>query len=204
MAITTLDVSFLIFVGIGLWFGLSRGILRTAAFVLGLTIGLLAAIKLSPAATQFLENVVGSNSPLLFILGFGLSWAATTLLLRLLARFVEGALESIGIDFINHILGGVFSASIFAVIFSFVVQFADRINLLNDQVKQDSIVYPMLEPIPERAKKLTKILQPTFRDFGDYFVRFLDQMGEWSDNYVESQEQVYDIEEDENDNRRSQ
>ena len=99
----TLDIIFILFAGLGFWMGYSRGIIKTVFTVLSFTIGLLAAFKMAPAFTNFLEDLTKNNNPLMFIAGFLLSFIIMMVILRLIARGLEGLLKSANINFINQI-----------------------------------------------------------------------------------------------------
>ncbi|MBK7872130.1 MAG: CvpA family protein [Saprospiraceae bacterium] len=65
-----IDLFFFITAGYGFFLGFYRGIIQTIFTILSYVFGLLAAFKLSPAATKFLETATGSDHPLMFVAGF--------------------------------------------------------------------------------------------------------------------------------------
>lgn len=65
-----IDLFFAIFAGYGFFLGFTKGIIRTVFTILSYIFGLLAAFKLSPATTRFLETALGSDNPMLFVAVF--------------------------------------------------------------------------------------------------------------------------------------
>ena len=58
----------------GFYLGYTKGIVKTIFGIVSIFIGLLAALKLSPYIVQMLEKVSGSNSPMVFLVGFVLEF----------------------------------------------------------------------------------------------------------------------------------
>ena len=58
----------------GFYLGYTKGIIKTIFGIISIFLGLLAALKLSPYLVRVLEKVSGSNSPLIFLLGFAFKY----------------------------------------------------------------------------------------------------------------------------------
>lgn len=171
-----IDLIFLIFAGYGFYLGFSKGIISTVFTVLSYAIGLMAAFKFAPSMTTFLENTFHTDNPLMFIAGFLLSFVLTMVLVRMLAKGIEGVLQTANINFINQAAGGVLLASIMIVVFSMVLWFGEKSHIVDEDTKEQSITYPILKNFPERVWTIAKVLQPVFEDFWDASVDFMDKL----------------------------
>ncbi len=195
-----LDIMFLIFAGLGFYTGFSRGIIKTVFAVLSYTLGLVAAFKFAPPMTHFLESVFNSNNALWFIAGFILSFIVTMLLLRMIARGLEGILQTAQINIVNKLIGGSVLAAIMILVFSVLVQFGEKTNTVDDQLKNESMTYQYLEQYPALVWKLAEQGQPIFEDFWDHSMDFLDKLQDVGSGTLENTESkpiIRDIDEEE-------
>jgi membrane protein required for colicin V production len=192
------DIIFAAVVVYGFYVGFTRGIIRTVFAVISIVVGLLAAFKFSPAVTNLLENQFGEQ-PLLFILGFALTFAAAMLLIRMLARGMESVLRLGNINFINQAAGGVFLAAVMVLLYSVILWFGDQARIINQETKRSSMVYRYLEDYPTLVWNMGGKLRPIVEDFWDYTVDFLDRMQEYSVERTENNPSIYDKDESEED-----
>jgi membrane protein required for colicin V production len=161
-------------------------------------IGIIAAVKFGPDMANLLESLFSSDYALVFLAGTLLTFVLTMILIRFLARGLENILESANINIINQALGGFVVASLFIALYSVLVLFADRSRLISEETKQNSLTYELLVPFPGKILSAGRRLQPTFEEFWDHSLDFIDRMDQ--DVSVERQEtdQVYDIEDPNN------
>ena len=192
-----IDIIFVIMAGFGFYLGFSRGIISTIFTIISFTFGLMAAFKLSPAMTKFLEDVFGYSSPLMFIAGFLLSFIITMVLLRLIARGLETLLQTAQINIINQILGGALLSGLMILVYSMLLWFGDQSRLVDEPTKETSITYPYLKEFPGQVWAFGSKLKPTFEEFWEYSVDVMDRLQEMSVERTESEPDIYDIEEPE-------
>ncbi|NJL76876.1 MAG: CvpA family protein [Saprospiraceae bacterium] len=183
-----LDLVFFIFAGWGFYLGFYRGIIRTVFTILSYTIGLVAAIKFAPPMSQFLESLLSYDNPLMFVAGFLLSFVLIMLGIRALSSTLEGLLETLNLNFINRAAGGVFMAAIMILIYSGLLKFASASNIIDEGTKEESISYGYLIHYPDQVWKVTALLKPTFQDFWDHSVDFLDDVKSLGDETLEKTE----------------
>jgi membrane protein required for colicin V production len=197
-----IDIIFVLAVVYGFYVGYSRGIIKTVFTILSYVIGLIAAFKFAPSATRLLESTFDSNNPLMFIAGFLLAFVGTMLLIRLFAKGLETILETVNVNFVNQVAGGVLMAAVMVLIYSLILWFGDKSNIVSDETKQESFTYDYLEKYPNIVWRSTRQLQPIFVDFWDHTVNFMDRLqgstvqepttGEAEDT---TSYEIYDIEE---------
>ena len=196
----TLDIIFVLVAALGFWAGYSRGIIKTFFTVVSFTIGLLAAFKMAPAFTKFLEDLTKNDNPLMFIAGFLLSFIIMMVVLRLIARALEGILKSANINFINQLIGGAVLGAIAILVYSTMVWFADKSHMIDQNTKDTSITYIYTKEFPGQMKVVGAQLKPVFTDFWNEALDFMDRMEDMSVQRSEADPTIYDIEEDEEGN----
>lgn len=195
---TIIDIFFGIVAIYGFYKGFSQGIIRTVFTIVSVLIGIIAAVKFGPDMASLLESLFSSDYALVFLAGTLLTFVLTMILIRLLASSLEKILESANINILNQALGGFVVASLFIAMYSVLVLFADRSRLISEETKQSSLTYELLIPFPGKILNAGRRLQPTFEEFWDHSLDFIDRMDK--DVSVERQEtdQVYDIEDENN------
>ena len=193
-----IDIIFAIIAAYGFYLGFSKGIIRTIFTILSVAFGLMAAFKFGPATTNLLETTFNNNHPLMFIAGFLLSFVGTMFLIRLFAKGLEGILEKANINIVNQIAGGLLLSSIAILLYSFVFMFAKSSHLIDQEVKDQSLTYDYLEHFPEQVWAVGRQLRPTFEEFWDESVDFMDRLQDMSEKNMErsESEQVFDIEDE--------
>lgn len=191
-----IDVIFLIVAAAGFWYGYSRGIIEAVFKYTSILFGIMASLRFSPMMTNFLQDLSGYKNPLMFLAGFLLTLFLTMFLLRTVGRGLEGILQTININFINQIIGGVVSAAFSALIYSCLLWFvlASSATAVTDAVAE-SRTYPYLKDYPKTVWGLLKGAQPILLDFWDYSVDVLDDIQNLTQK-TENQD-IYNIEDSE-------
>ncbi|MBB4079660.1 membrane protein required for colicin V production [Lewinella aquimaris] len=189
-----IDIVCLIFLAYGFWVGYSRGIISTVLSLVSYIFGVLAAMKFGPIAGDMIFDAFPAvTSAGGFIIGVVLLFFLTLILFRILARGLTGFMESVNINFINQVLGGLLSGLFFTFIFSGLVYFGDRSKIITDEVKADSITYPVLIQLPDIVIERGKALFPIFYDFYEQAVNAMDRL---KDNVERGEsDSIFDLEE---------
>lgn len=190
-----IDVILIIFMVYGFWVGYSRGIIKTVFTVISIAFGILAAMKLSPSVTRLLEEQFGAN-PLWFIPALLLTFVVTMFLLRMVGRSIEGVLESVNINIINQILGGVLSAGFMILIFSVLLSFSEASRLVEQETTRTSFSYPYVKEFPKQMKIVYDKTKPVFLTFWDESVEFFDRVEEMTEK-TDGDATIFDIDEGE-------
>lgn len=174
-----LDLICLIFVAYGFWIGYSKGIISTVLSIASYFFGVLAAMKFGPVMADILGDIFQTTEGWqggIFILGVILTFFLTLVLFRLLAKGLTGVMESVNVNFINQILGGILSGFFFAFVFSGLVLFGDQARIVSEEAKEQSITYPLLKPLPQFVWAKGKALLPVFKDFYDQAADAMDKL----------------------------
>lgn len=191
-----IDIIFVITLLYGFYLGFSKGIISTIFTILSLVFGLMAAFKFAEPTTDFLEKAFGSTNPLMFLAGFLLSFVIVMIIIRMLARGLEGALKTANINVLNQLAGGVLLSGIMILLLSVLVWFADQAHLIDNETKRKSITYEHLETFPGQAKGLAYWFKPMFEEFWNSSLDMMDRLEEMSVEQTESQPNIYDIPEE--------
>ena len=189
-----IDIFCVVFAGYGFYLGFNKGIIQTVFTIFSYLIGLMAAFKFSPAMTDFLESTFNSQHPLMFIAGFLSTLVLTIVLIRLLARTIEGVLKSTNINIFNQIAGGALLALFMVLAFSILIWFGDKSKIIEETTKMQSVTYPLLQNLPAQVWEFARGLQPMFEDFWNYTVDFFEKIENGIQTEEETKTRFYDIE----------
>ena len=187
-----IDVICLIFLAYGFWVGFSRGIISTVLVLSSYIFGILAAMKFG----RIMSDMLFGWFPALtkggsFILGAIVVFFLTLVLFRIIAKGLTGLLETVNINIINQILGGILSGLFFTFIFSGLVYFGDQSRIITDEARSGSVTYPVLNRMPDIVIDRAKSLYPIFRDFYD---RAVDAMDRLRDNVDQGEnDSIFDV-----------
>ncbi|MCB0637977.1 MAG: CvpA family protein [Lewinella sp.] len=198
---TVIDIICIVVGLYGFWVGYSRGIIKTVLTLMSLLFGLMAAAKFSPTVSSMLQEWFNGPKSVMFLAAVVLTFILTLVLFRMVANALEGMLQSVNINFINQIMGGAVSAVFFIFAYSLLLAFANNSRLIDDQTKEDSATYYILEPLPEYAWDMGQAVWPVFQDFYQYALDVMDAI----DSQVERQEEdsFFDLDDDEDDSSSS-
>ncbi|MBK7523990.1 MAG: CvpA family protein [Saprospiraceae bacterium] len=177
-----LDVFVAIVVSLGFYLGYSRGLIKTVFDSLSLIIGILAALKLSPIVINILQSFLKISPAMTFLLGVVITFIGVLALIRFFGKKIESALEAVNINFINKIAGGVLQSLFFAYLLSLAFWLLSTIKVLSPEVQKASMTYSLLEPLPEKGKKVFVSLRPVFQGFWDKAIEAMDNIKSKSEN----------------------
>lgn len=172
----TIDILAAVMAAYGFYLGYTKGIVKALFGFVAVFIGLIAALKLSPFLVKLLEKVSGNNNPLIFLVGFALTFVVTLFLIKFIGNRFEDLLKAIKINFFNQVVGGVALCLLFLVLFSYGMWFADQIKVIPDKAKKASYTYSYLETLPEKSKALLSKAKPLFKEFSDKFSETIGQV----------------------------
>lgn len=160
-----IDIIFLTIAGFAFYKGYHAGIIKTVFTVVSILIGLLVSMRFAAEVTAGLQRVFNTQHPLLFLVGFLTTFLVVMWLVRWLARKLEGFLETIKLNFINEIQGGILYALLATIILASALGLINRAGLISPETREKSMTWPLLEIVPSQAQVAYAKLKPVFNKF---------------------------------------
>lgn len=142
-----IDIIYLIVILIAVVKGIRRGFIIAVFSVVGLIIGLAAAMKLSAAAAVYLTDSVSISSKWLPFISFILVFLLAVLLVRLAANLLQKTVEIALLGWLNRLAGAIAYALLYTIVFSILLFFAEQLNLLKEESIAGSKVYSWVKPV---------------------------------------------------------
>ncbi len=134
----------------GLYKGLKNGLFVEIASLIALIAGIYGAIHFSYITADHLSENMEWNERYIKITAFIITFVIIVVVVHLAGKFLTKIADFAMLGLLNKIAGGIFGALKVAVILGAFLLFFDRMNtslsLVNEETKQDSILY---EPIKE-------------------------------------------------------
>ena len=188
-----IDILFLAAAAYGFYLGFKDGIINSVFSVLSLIIALMAAFKFSPYMTRALEQGFDMYNPLMFVVGFVVTFFISMWLLRMVGHAISGALEVVNLDLPNQIIGGFVLALFFSFLYSVLIWFADGARMIEEQTKTTSMSYRFLEPLRQGTFTILKNAKPIVQGFLSETDKVMNQVEESRVKRTESKADIYDI-----------
>ena len=146
-----LDIVLGIFLLLGLYKGIKNGLLIEVASLVAIILGVYGAINFSFYAAEYLDNQVDWEPATRNLLAFAITFIVIVLIITLTGKLLTKLAEVIMLGILNRILGGLFGilkvAFILSVILMFVSSLAERLNFINEETKESSVLYTMVQPL---------------------------------------------------------
>lgn len=191
-----IDLIFIIVFGLGFRHGYSNGIISTVFNLVAYVFGIMLAFKVTPAMTNILERLFHSQNPSMFLAAFIVNVVIIMLVLRQTARILEGFLQAVYLGVFNRVLGGAVMSALAILVYSVLLWFAVRVNMVNDSTLAESRVYPLLRDLPGRAKELGLRFRPMAREMWDTSLSWMDKLDKYGVQKTESMPKVYEVPDD--------
>lgn len=158
-----IDLITLVLLALGIYKGWKKGLVVAVCSVLGVGIGLMAALTFSAKLSAYLQTK-GEHAVWMPFLTFVVIVIVTIFLVRLLANSVQKLLKALYLSTLNRI-GGIllFLLGYFSV-YSIILFYASGISLISPTMISDSKTYQYIEPWGPAAMNGIGELVPWFKD----------------------------------------
>ncbi|MFT4644459.1 MAG: membrane protein required for colicin V production [Planctomycetota bacterium] len=159
-----IDVIFLLIIIASFYSGFKQGIIYAVLSFLGIFVGVIAALNFSTFAGIWL--VKNFNLPEIVIptLSFVVVLIVVIAAIKFVAFLAKKILQTISLNFVNKISGGLLYAVLASFIFSVLFSFIDQYGFLTEAVKAESQVYPYVSTFGPIIFKNVSDLIPVFND----------------------------------------
>lgn len=156
-----LDIALLIFLLIGFWKGYLNGFFVELTSLIALVAAIYGSIHFSNYAGDWLMSQTDWDDSTITIVSFIITFVVIILVITYAGKLVTKLVKTVQLSFLNKIAGAAFGlvklAFIASVLLMFINSAAGEIEIIEPEVKDESLVYPYVEPVAPYL--LPKILE---------------------------------------------
>lgn len=179
-----LDILFLILLIYTTIKGYKKGAIFNLVSILSYFIAIVAALAFSSTVAKLLLQYVRPDNVLLMqvlpLLSYCLVFFIAIYAIRFLAAFVKRLVRTVGVGFLDKILGALINILKVCVGISVLYWYSQKLNLLNPGVTENSISYNILKNwapvIIDSIQVLLPFLKSMFADLKAYFESLNNQL----------------------------
>jgi len=162
--------------------GVKNGLVLAVFSLVGLIVGLAAAIKLSVLVAGYLKDTVNVSAKWLPFLSFILVFIGVVILVRMGAAAIEKTMEFAMMGWLNKLGGIILYAALYIILFSVLLFYADKLNLINPNTINTSRIYPYLQPWGPKVMDMMGAVIPWFKDMFTELEKFFEGVATKSKN----------------------
>jgi len=174
-----IDLVFVFLVVLALFRGWRRGFIVAIFSLVSLFIGLAAAIKLSVVVAGWLDHSFNIAAKWLPLLSFLIVFLLVVLLVRMGAKVIESTVDWAMLGWLNKLGGIVFYLLIYIIVFSVLLFYAQKLNLIKPATLSNSTTYSFIQPWGPTAinglGRFIPFFKGMFQQLEDFFGRFAGQ-----------------------------
>ncbi|WEK36676.1 MAG: CvpA family protein [Candidatus Pseudobacter hemicellulosilyticus] len=173
-----IDLLYLLLLVLALIRGWQRGLIIAVFSVIGLVIGLAAAMKLSTVVADYLKDSTSISAQWLPFLSFAAVFLVVVLLIRWGANLLEATMEVALMGWVNKLGGILLYIIIYTLAYSVLLFFAEQLKLVEEKTITDSVCWPYVRPLgPKVIDGIGKLL-PFFKDMFAELTGFFASLAE--------------------------
>ncbi len=175
-----IDLIFLFLIVLSVFKGLRNGFVVAVFSLLGIIVGLAAAMKLSTLVASWLQQSTHIAAAWLPFLSFILIMIAVVVLVRLGAIFLQSILEMTMLGWMNKLTGILLYALLYLTILSVLLFYTEKLHWYKADTFIASKTFPYIQPIGPKAinlfGKLIPACQGMFEELSQYFAALNDRI----------------------------
>jgi len=172
----TIDIIFIVFIILAIIQGYRRGLIVAAFSVIALFIGLAAALKLSVVTAGYIGQAVKISDRWLPFIAFAVIFLIVILLVRWVAILLQKSVEIAMLGWLNRLGGILLYVTLFIIVFSVLIFFAEKIQWIKPDTKNDSLVYPYIQPLGMQVMEAFGKVIPLFKGMFHQLEEFFDSV----------------------------
>jgi len=173
-----IDIALLALLILAIIKGLQRGIIVALFSLIGLIVGLAAALKLSVLVAGWLDGTVNVSSKWLPVISFILVFVVVVMLLRLMANMIEASVELALLGWVNKLGGAILYAVIYTLSFSVLLFFLVQVKLISEKTVNESITYSYIKPWGPIVINAIGRFIPLFKDMFTELENFFENLAQ--------------------------
>jgi len=159
-----IDIIFLLLIAVAVIKGISRGFIVAVFSFLAIIIGIAAAMKLSYIVGNWLQNSFNTGKAWLPVLSFLIVFAGVVILVRWLANLIQAAMNMTMLGWLNKLGGIILYVLLFISVYSVMLFYLTKINLIRSETISASRTYPFIEPFGPRVVNAVGSIIPVFKN----------------------------------------
>ena len=171
-----IDIIFFLLLIMAVIKGYRNGFIVAVFSFLAIIIGLAAAIKFSTLAADWLKESTRIAAAWIPFLSFALIMLVVMLLVRLGAKLIQSALDLVFLGWLNKLAGILLYAVLYITVFSVVLFYCGKIQLLKPETYDTSVSYQLIKPWGPKAIEWIGNLIPFFKGMFEELSRFFEKM----------------------------
>jgi membrane protein required for colicin V production len=169
-----IDLIFAVIIVLAILKGYKRGLIVGLFSLVAVIIGLAAAIKLSTVAAAYIGKTVNISQQWLPVISFVIVFIIVVLLIRWGANAIEKAVEVVMLGWLNKLGGILLYVTIYTIVFSVLLFYAEQMKLLKPETIQQSAVYTFIQPWGPKAINSVGAVIPVFKNMFGELEHFFD------------------------------
>jgi membrane protein required for colicin V production len=158
--------------------GYSNGLIVAVFSLVALVVGLAAAMKFSTVVAGWMKDSVHVAARWLPLIAFAIVFIAAVILVRMAAKALQKAVEFVLLGWVNRLGGIVFYVLLYIVIFSILLFYAGKMNLLTRHAIDESGTYSYIRPWGPRAINGIGMVVPFFRNMFEELEHFFSNLSD--------------------------
>lgn len=172
-----IDLVFIILIALAVFKGLSRGLVVAVFSFAAIAIGMAAALRFSVSASEWLKTYFTVAPQWLPVLSFAIVMIAVVLLVRIAAKFVETAMSFAMLGWLNKFGGVLLYALLYTAVFSIILFYFTKMNLISVEKINASISYKYIEPFGPAVINFFGNIIPFFKNMFGQLTDFFNSLG---------------------------
>jgi membrane protein required for colicin V production len=153
--------------------GMKRGIIMALFSFIGWFIGLAAALKLSAAFAAYLQGYTAIGDKWLPLVSFIIVFVLAVIIVQLIGKAIEQLFSFSLLSWVNKLGGALLYTAMYALAFSVILFFAEKMHLINQDTASSSRVYGMLSALGPSVVDTVYAIMPfiknSFHELEKYF-----------------------------------
>ncbi len=145
-----IDIVFIIMLIMAVIKGWQRGLVIAVFSVIGLIVGIVAAMKLSALVAEWLKDSTSISAKWLPFISFTVVFIGAVLLIRLGANLLESTLEVALLGWANKLGGILLYIIIYTLAYSVLLFYAAQLKFINAESIHQSVTYAYIQPLGPR------------------------------------------------------
>jgi len=168
-----IDFAFAALIILAIIKGYQKGLILAVFSIIAFIIGLAAALKLSTAVANYLKDSISVSAKWMPFIAFALVFFVVVILVRLGAKLIEKTFQAVMLGWLNRIGGILLYATLYLIILSIFIFYAEKLQLLQPEATKSSQTYHFIQPwgaiVMDNFGRLIPAFKDMFTELGDFF-----------------------------------